>query len=309
MKTRPWIKPPALEAGSVIGVAAPASPVQAAFVEKGLEELVRLGFRTRPGTFLYERHRYKAGTAQERFTDLMELWENPEVDAIFCARGGYGTLDLLERLDGEHLRAHPKILLGSSDVTALLCFVTARSGLVCFHGPMVAQQIARGEQAYDSASLLAVMRAKDAGLRVGGPHTRAVHPGSAEGTLWGGCLSLVSALVGTPYLPVHRDAIIFLEDTGVKPYQIERMLAQIRLAGVFEGVKGVVFGEMPDCRQHPDQEYEIEELLADLTSGLGVPVVCGLPSGHTLSPARTLPLGVRVRLDHRGIELLEGAVR
>jgi muramoyltetrapeptide carboxypeptidase len=115
-------------------------------------------------------------------------------------------------------------------------------------------------------------------------------------------------LVGTSYLPSFEGAILFLEDTGVRPYQIDRMLTQLRLAGCLEGVRGLVFGEMPDCDQHPDQGYSTEELISDLTAEFAVPVMFGFPSGHTTAPAWTLPLGIRARLDAGGLSLLEGAV-
>lgn len=302
------LKPPALAPSSLVGVVAPASPVRQEFVERGLAELARLGFRTRTGRSLELRTRYTAGDATARAKDLLDLWQDPEVAAIFCARGGYGCLELLDHLDPQLFRARPKILLGSSDVTALLAFLTAKAGLVCFHGPMVAQQIAKGPTAYDSASLMRVLTTVGAGGRIPAPGARELHPGSAEGILLGGCLSLVTALVGTPYLPGFEDAIVFLEDEAVKPYQIDRMLTQLRLAGCFDGVRGLVFGEMPGCHQHPDQGYRLEELLKELTGYLGVPVLTGFPSGHTVSPAQTLPFGSRARIDSEGLHLLEGAV-
>jgi muramoyltetrapeptide carboxypeptidase len=136
-----------------------------------------------------------------------------------------------------------------------------------------------------------------------------LHPGSAEGRLEGGCLSILVSLVGTPYLPSFGDAILFLEDTQTKPYQIDRMLTQLRLAGLLDGVRGIVFGEMPDCEQHPDQGYRLQDMLRDWTADLRVPVSFGFPSGHTRSLGVTLPLGVRARLDHDGLSILEGAVR
>lgn len=302
------LKPPALKPSSVIGIFAPASPVRREFLERGMQEIRRLGFRTRLGKGVFTRTRYTAGEAAIRVSDLLDLWEDPEVDAVFCARGGYGSLDMLERLDAARFRDRPKILLGSSDVTALLCFLMSRVGLICFHGPMVAQQIARGDGAYDTDSLVGVLSRREPWGNVSAPGIRSLHAGEAEGVLMGGCLSLVTALVGTPYLPSFDGAILFLEDTGVRPYQVDRMLRQLRLSGWLKGVRGLVFGEMPDCEQHPEQGYRIDELLADLTADLGVPVLFGLPSGHTLRPAWTLPLGVRARIGTGGLSLLEGAV-
>ena len=303
------LKPLALRPPSLVGIVAPASPIRREFLDRGVAELERLGFRIRTGRAVHERSRYTAGDPEARAADLLELWEDPEVAALFCARGGFGSVQLLERIDAGRFHARPKILVGSSDVTALLLFLLSRVGVVAFHGPMVAQQIARGPEAYDVSSLLEILSANQARSPLLGPRLRMLHRGKAEGVLWGGCLSLVTALVGTPYLPSFDDAILFLEDANVKPYQIDRMLTQLRMSGRLEGVRGLVFGEMPGCVQHPEQGYGLDELLTDLTAGLGVPVLLGLPSGHTLSPGITIPLGVRARIDSSGLRLLEGAVR
>lgn len=302
------LKPPAIGTSALVGVVAPASPVKREFMEKGLKELAKLGYRTRLGRSVYARSRYTAGGPDERAEDLVELWEDPEVEAIFCARGGYGSLELLERLDANRLRARPKILMGASDITALLALLVSRAGVVCFHGPMVAQQMARGDSAYDAAGLLQLLGSPDPAGRLAAPGARLLHPGTAEGALLGGCLSVVVALVGTPFLPSFEGAIVFLEDTAVKPYQIDRMLLQLRLGGCLDGIRGIVFGEMPGCEQHPSQGYELDDVLRDRTADLGVPVLSGFPSGHCVSPAKTLPFGTRARLDQDGLSLLEGAV-
>jgi len=308
------LKPRALEPGALVGVVAPASPVGQEFLEHGLAEISRLGFRTKLGRSILARGRYTAGSAGERLGDLMELWEDPQVSAVFCARGGYGALELLERLEAERFRAAPKVFLGSSDATALLLFLTGQAELVSFHGPMVAQQIARGEAAYDRESLLQVLGDRLEARRLSASLAKPLHCGTAEGVLLGGCLSLVASLVGTRFLPSFRGALLFLEDTGVKPYQIDRMLTQLRLAHCFEGVMGVIFGEMPGCEQHPEQGYRLEEVLSDLTADLKVPVLFGFPSGHSVQPSVTLPLGVRARLSceasraPEGLSLLEPAV-
>jgi muramoyltetrapeptide carboxypeptidase len=302
------LKPPRLKASSVIGVVAPASPVRREFLELGVAELSRLGFETRLGSNLYSRARYTAGSASERIEDLVKLWDDPEVDAIFCARGGYGSLDVLRGLDPMRFSNSPKIFLGSSDITALLCFLLRHSHLVCFHGPMVAQKIARGDGSYDAAHLVRVLGEEKALGHLSIPQVRMLHPGASEGILLGGCLSLITALVGTPHLPSFDGAIVFFEDTGVRPYQLDRMLTQLKMAGCLAGVRGMIFGEMPDCEQHPNQGYTVEELLADLTEDLGIPVGYNFPSGHTRSADHVLPLGIRARLDETGLTLLEGAV-
>jgi muramoyltetrapeptide carboxypeptidase len=171
---------------------------------------------------------------------------------------------------------------------------------------MVAQKMARGS--YDAEGLLRLIRSREAVGTLTASGTRVLHSGSGEGTLVGGCLSIIASLVGTPFLPSCEDAILFLEDTLVKPYQIDRMLTQLRLAGCLDSIRGLVFGQMAHCEQHPDQGYTLEEMLSDWTASLRVPVMFGFPSGHTEIDAMTLPLGVRARLDDDGLHILEGAV-
>lgn len=300
------LKPPRVRAGALVGVLAPSSPVRREFVERGVAELTRLGFRTKLSPHLYARGRYTAGGAQERLDDLVALWSDPEVDAVFCARGGYGSMELLASLEPAMFRKRPKVFLGASDVTAVHGFLGARAGVVAFHGPMVAQRIAR--RGYDTGSLLRMIQSPEPAGLVSAPGMETLHRGTGEGRLWGGCLSIVVSLVGTPFLPPFADAILFLEDTLVKPYQIDRMLMQLKLAGCLDSVRGLVFGQMANCEQHPDQGYTLQEMLRDWTAHLGVPVLFGFPSGHTTSDAMTLPLGVRARLDADGLHLLEGAV-
>lgn len=299
------LKPKALVDGALVGVAAPASPVRREFVDRGVAELERLGLRTRLAPHLFARGRYTAGTPGERAADLASLWDDPDVSAIFCARGGYGSMDVLSHLPLSSLSRSPKILLGASDVTALLAYLGA-ADIVSFHGPMVAQDIARG--GYDANQLMALLRGEIAEGRLDAPGFEPLHSGAGEGVLLGGCLSMVVSLVGTPYLPAFDDAVLFLEDTLVKPYQIDRMLSQLLLSGRLDAVRGIVFGQMTRCEQHPEQGYTLQEMLRDWTAHLRVPVWFGLPSGHTTTAALTLPLGVRARLDDSGLTLLESAV-
>jgi muramoyltetrapeptide carboxypeptidase len=301
------LKPPALRPQAVVGVIAPASPVRREFVERGVAELERLGFRAKLGRHLYDKSRYTAGSVDDRLADLVELWDDPDVSALFCARGGYGAMELLGELGADRFRDNPKVFLGSSDVTALLGFMAARAGIVSFHGPMLAQQIARGS--YDAEGLLAAIGSERAPGLIPADGVQRLHEGAAEGVLFGGCLSLIASLIGTPFLPSFEGSILFLEDIQVKPYQIDRMLTQLSLAGRLEGVRGLVFGQMPGCEQHPEQGYTLPQMLTDWTDHLNIPVLFGFPSGHTSSECRTLPLGVRARLDGDGLSVLEGAVR
>ena len=302
------VRPQAVPPGATVGILAPASPVQLPWLEAGEAELRRIGLVPRRSGNLLKRSGYTAGSAAERTEDLLELLEDEGVSALFGARGGYGCLDLLPLMPPERIREHPKVLLGGSDLTALLALWSG-AGVVSFHGPMVAQQIARGPSRWNAEETLGLLRARGPGFELPWRDAESLHPGRAEGVLRGGCLSILAALAGTPFATSFRGAIAVLEDISVKPYQIERMLTQLALAGLLDGVRGIIFGRMPGCTQHPDQGYTTAELLARLSERFEVPAVFGFATGHTADdPCRTVPLEVRARMDEDGLTLLEGAV-
>jgi muramoyltetrapeptide carboxypeptidase len=302
------IKPPALRPGDLIGIVAPASNVKLDLLEAGCRELERLGFRTlyRPG--ITSTHRYLSGTDERRAAEFLEMLRNPEVRAIFCARGGYGCSRIVPYLEPELLRVNPKIINGASDVTTLLALLD-RSGLTGFHGPMVATSFRLGEAAYDKSILLNVLSGST--VRFPTRETTVLRPGEARGRLTGGCLSLVAATLATPYEIDTTDSILVLEDIDAKPYQIDRMLTQLVQAGKFDSVKGVVFGEMMNCMQHTNQGYALEEVLLDLLGSTRFPILYGFPTGHTSKPNVLVPFGVEARLALGAdsvFELLEPAV-
>jgi len=302
------IKPPALRPGDLIGVVAPASNIKPEMLEEGCRELERLGFRTlhRPG--ITTSWRYFSGTDERRAAEFLEMLRNPEVRAIFCARGGYGSGRIIPYLEPELLRANPKIINGSSDITAMLSFLD-RSGLVGFHGPMVATAIRQGEAGYYKNLLMELLSGTMVAFPVTG--TRPLRPGHAEGRLIGGCLSLVVATLGTPYEIDTDDSILVIEDQDTKPYQVDRMLTQLKQAGKLRSVRGIVFGEMLNCTQHASQGYTLEEVILDILADFDLPILYGFPTGHTSGPNAIVPFGVRARL-HVGndtvFELLEPAV-
>jgi muramoyltetrapeptide carboxypeptidase len=305
----PRIKPPALRPGDLIGIVAPASNVKPELLAEGCRELERLGFRTlyRPG--IATAHRYFAGSDERRAAEFLEMVRNPEVRAIFCARGGYGSARILPYVEPELLRSNPKIINGASDITNLLTFLD-HSGLVGFHGPMVATAIRQGPAAYDPQTLLDVLGGKTVRFPLNG--TDVLRPGRGEGRLSGGCLSQVVSTLGTSYEIDTADAILVLEDIDTKPYQIDRMLTQLRQAGKLEGVRGAVFGEMPNCVQHVNQGYSLDEVIMDVLGETEFPVLFGFPTGHTTKQANlVVPFGVRARLalgNEPAFELLEPAV-
>ncbi len=302
------IKPPALQPGDLIGIVAPASNIKPDLLDEGCRELERLGFRTLYRPDISTTYRYFSGSDERRASELVEMIRNPEVRAIFCARGGYGTARIIPYIEPELIRSNPKIFNGSSDITSLLTFWD-RSGVVSFHGPMVATAIRQGKAAYGQAVLLDLLRGEAVRFPLAG--TSVLRAGEAEGRLTGGCLSLVVATLGTSYEIDTTDSILVLEDLAAKPYQIDRMLTQLKQAGKLKGVKAIVFGEMLDCIQHVHQGYSLEEVVMDVLADTAFPILYGFPTGHTTGPNVMVPFGVRARLSLGSaslFELLEPAV-
>ncbi len=281
-----------------MGVIAPAGAVPREDLEAGIALLEAKGLRVRLGASVWKRHGYLAGTDEERARDLVEMFVDPNVRAVFAARGGYGCTRLLPHLDAALLRNHAKIFVGSSDCSALLTFLVDRCGMVAFHGPVVTG-LARRSDALDR--LLEVLSGK-ASSHVQAP--RCLRPGRGEGTLRGGCLSVLGALVGTPWAPaVHEPTIWFFEDVNEKPYRIDRLLTQWMQAGLWAATRGIVWGEMVDC-DAPGNGWDIWTVIQERTAFLGVPMAAELPSGHGAGTI-TLPLGIHVRLADAQLEYLE----
>lgn len=289
------VKPPALRPGDTIGIVAPASNVNQADLEAGCEALRRAGYRPFYFDSILDRDLYFAGSLQRRVRELEDMFTRDDVRAIVCARGGYGANYLLPELDIKKIRANPKIFLGYSDITCLLTYFLDAAGLVTFHGPMVSKDW-NNANGIDLASWLSALSNSAAwGVPVN-ESVRALTEGEAEGTLYGGCISILVASLGTPYEIKTEGTILFLEDIAAKPYQIDRMLMQLKLSGHLSGVRGIVFGEMLDCQQSTNQDYTLLEVIKRITGGLGIPVACGLKSGHVTSGNVTLPFGVRTKL-------------
>ena len=305
------IKPAALQPGDAVAIVAPASNLKREYLERGVAELARLGFRAKYAADICDKDRYTAGSDERRTRELHAAFADPEVKAVWAARGGYGVMRLFALLDESLLRAHPKIFIGYSDMTALHLYLWRRFGWVTFHGPMAAKDLAGGAACYDAATLLAALTQAEPLGAITNDKLEALHASAAvTGRLVGGCLSLIAALMGTPDELDTRDSILFLEDTGVKPYALDRMIQQLKLAGKFDGVRGIVFGEMTACQQNVEQGYTLQEVLTELTADLRVPVLFGLPSGHSPQGNLTLPLGVMATLDvaQRMLRLDEAAV-
>ncbi len=305
------VKPPALRPGDMVGVVAPASNIKRAELAAGCEALRRAGYRPFYLDSILEKDLYFAGSVQRRARELEQMLARDDVRAIVCARGGYGANYLLKELDLEIIKAHPKIFVGYSDITTLLTYFHDTAGLITFHGPMAAKDWAH-EGGVDLASWQSALSETtdwDVTLNVG---ASGLVDGDAEGVLYGGCLSILVGSLGTPYEIKTAGTILFLEDLAAKPYQIDRMLMQLKLAGHFEDVRGIIFGEMLDCVQTANQGYTLQDVVKRIVGNLGVPVAFGVRSGHVTSGNVTLPFGVLAKVAVRGgevrLRILESAV-
>ena len=289
------IKPRALRPGDKVGIVAPASNVNREMLEAGCDGLRRVGYEPFYFESILDRDLYFAGTAERRVRELEDMFARDDVRAIVCARGGYGSNYLPLALDPNKIVQHPKILVGYSDITTLVCCMADSANFVTFHGPMVTKDFAVAD-GVDLDSWQNALGGAEEWSIAEGSGARPLLAGHGEGILYGGCLSMLVASLGTQHEIRTAGTILFLEDVAAKPYQIDRMLMQLKLAGKLKDVRGIVFGEMMDCRQGPDQDYTLEEVVLRIVADLRIPVAFGLRSGHVSRANITLPIGVRARL-------------
>jgi muramoyltetrapeptide carboxypeptidase len=280
----------------MVGVVSPASTPQAAKVQAGLDALHMLGYGTRLYPHALDRGPlYYAGTAAERVLDLHAAFADPEIDAVICTRGGWGSAELLPLLDRDLIRANPKPFLGYSDHTSLHLWLRNEAGMVSFQAPMVAADFSKSD-GVDLASWRSALEGSsewslgpESGLRV-------LRSGVAEGELGGGCLAIYAESLGAPWAAKNHGGVLMLEDIHVKPFQWDRMLVHLRHAGMLEGVEGICFGDMRQSCSAEEQSALEASLLHALVDFKG-PIAIGLRSGHVDHGNITLPFGVRVRLD------------
>jgi len=292
-----------------VGVVAPASNIKREMLDAGCEGLRRAGYEPFYFDSILDRDLYFAGSVMRRAQELEDMFTRDDIRAILCARGGYGSNYLPLTLDPQKIIPHPKILVGYSDITTLLCCMADAANFVTFHGPMVTKDfaVAGGVDLDSWQNALGGVEQWEIG---DGSGAKPLLPGAAEGILYGGCLSMLAASLGTPHEIRTAGTILFLEDIAAKPYQIDRMLMQLKLAGKLKDVRGIIFGEMMDCRQTPDQDYTLEEVILRVVADLQIPVAFGLRSGHVSHANITLPIGVRARLevaDEVKLNILESA--
>lgn len=304
-------KPPRLRPGDCIGVISPAAAVQEDKLQRGCHALENLGFGVRIGEHVLDRHRFLAGTDAERARELSAMFHDPDIKAIFCSRAGYGSGRLLPLLDLPTLGQHPKIFLGYSDVTLLLNAFVQQAGFVAFHGPLVAGELAEDFSLRSQTHLVRLLTEGKGEEALAFPTVlqRPKTARVAEGLLLGGCLSMLAATLGTPFVIDTTDCILFIEDVGERPYRVDRMLTQLKQAGKLERLAGVIFGEMSKCWEAEQDLAPVHAVIQDIFADYHYPVGFGLPAGHD-GENFTLPLGTRAQLDmqQQQLRFLETAV-
>lgn len=299
-------KPAALKKGDKVAVVAPAGSMDDEPLKAGAAAIERAGFVVELGENILARDGYLAGAPERRAGILQNFFARDDIAAIFSARGGFGSIQLLPFLDAGLIARRPKIFAGYSDISILLNWLVQRCGVVAFHGPMVTMEMARGLAGRNAEFFWGTLRGEMREWRVA--LNDAVRPGVAEAEMAGGCLSAIVTMIGTPYDLDTAGKILFLEDVGEKPYRIERMLTHLKMAGKLGGVAGVVFGTFTRC--DGPGERDVETIIRELFRDAPYPVVTGLAAGHG-EDNLLLPFGVRMRLDGDApsLALLESPVR
>jgi muramoyltetrapeptide carboxypeptidase len=290
------LKPRALSPGDRLAVVAPASPFPREDFDRGIAELERLGFVPVFDESVFARHNYVAGSPELRAEALRGAWRDPSISGVIAVRGGYGSMQLLPLLDREEATRACKALIGYSDLTAILTFLTLQCGVVSFHGPMLAGRLGRGEEGYDHSTFERVLFRREPAGELAPESAVTLRRGEARGMLIGGTLTQLVASLGTPYaFDPPAGHVLFLDEVAERPYRIDRMLTQLRQAGLLARAAAVVFNEMPKCDE-PSGEPTARAAIADLLKDFPGPVVFGFPSGHALGASITLPFGVGCRV-------------
>jgi muramoyltetrapeptide carboxypeptidase len=287
------IKGPRLKPNQTVGIIAPSSPFGQSEISEGIRLLESFPLKVIHGQHLFDRQRYLAGNDSDRVSDIHRMFSDPEVKAIFCARGGYGSARLLKKIDFPLIKNNPKIFVGFSDLTALLIAFYHQCGLVTIHGPTLTNLPHKSNWEHLSRLITTSQRTR-VSFRNGTVITR----GTARGILLGGNLSTLCSLLGTPYVPSFDGIILFVEEKGESPYRLDRMLTQLLLTNRLKGVAGLAIGHTVDC----GSKDEIDSLLYERLGGLPVPIVTGLPAGHGEENI-AIPLGLPALLDTEGMVL------
>ncbi len=277
-----------LKQGDTIGICAPSGSFDNHKFKKGLEIIKDMGFKVRVPEDIHAKKRYLAGNDSLRAKVITDFFVDTKVKAIMCARGGFGAIRILDYLDWQAIEKNPKLFIGFSDITALLVSLANLSQMKVIHGPNITSLAEADEETKDS--LYELLIHGSTGMRVNTPVI--INKGLCGGRLLGGNLATMNHLVGTKYQVEFKDSIFFLEDTGEPPYKIDRMLTQMKMAGCFKGIKGVVAGSFKDC----ENIEMVQEIIKEIFDEYQVPILAGIESGHGRINL-SLPLGVEVKMD------------
>jgi muramoyltetrapeptide carboxypeptidase len=292
--------PQALKPGDTLGIVAPASPFDQSSFDAGLRVLEAMGFNLIIPEDIFKKNGYLAGSDQCRADLINRLFTNSDIDGIICARGGYGAMRILPLLEADVIALHPKVFVGFSDITVLLGFLVKCCRMVAFHGPTVTT-LGKGNPVTLHRFLSALTQ--PAPLSIAAASNTVIMSGKATGRFLCGNLTLFSHLLGTPFQPDFKNCILLIEDQGEAPYRIDRMLTQILLAGVFDGLAGLALGSFANC----GSAEEIPRIVADRLGGLTIPILAGFDVGHQ-AVNMTLPVGLPVELDtHAGTLTFKGS--
>ena len=302
--------PKKLSRGMAIGIIAPSGPADQDSLNTAIINMRAKGYNVKIGAHLFDRLGFLAGKDEDRAADLNEMFSDANVDAIFCARGGYGAGRLLDRIQWDRLTEHPKIFCGYSDITILHLAIERYCGIISFHGPMAQKLDGNLPQPAEECFWKMMEHSEPFGkYDCGGASIITLHGGTAQGRLSGGCLSLLAAAAGTKEEPDFRGKIVVIEDVGENVYRVDRMLLQMERAGIMQQAEGFVIGDVTDC---PDKQQPISllDIWQDRIAKWRKPAIAGFPFGHVVSPY-TIPLGCMAELnaDNRTLTILEPAVK
>ena len=290
------IKPPCLQKGDTIGLISPANQIKPEEVEPVVDFLSDKGFRVKLGEHIFDQYGYLAGKDEARAQDVNQMFADESVQGILTLRGGWGCNRILPLIDYQLIRQHPKVIMGFSDITSLLLAISSRTGLITFHGPVGVSTwnpftLDYVQSILVNSQMMVLQNPPELPINT-------INSGKARGSLWGGNLSVLASMIGSDYLPQWQEAILFVEDIGEDVYRLDRLLTQLKLAGILEQLSGFIFGQCTDCPAGEDGEpsLTLEQVLEDLLKPLGIPAWSGAAFGH-VQDKWTLPVGLPVEID------------
>ncbi len=302
-------KPPRLQVGDTVGLIAPAGIVDAKDIEAAQKSVSQLGLKVKLGKHILDRYGYLAGKDAARAQDVNLMFSDRTIKAIIPMRGGWGCNRILPLLNYSLIRSHPKIIIGYSDITTLLLAINARSQMITFHGPVATSTWNQFTVDYFKRILFNAEAVTMQNLNPSEVRVETIAPGNARGKLVGGNLSVLSAMVGSPYLPSWNKSILFVEEIGEDVYRVDRMLTQLKTAGILNQIAGFIFGQCTKCSLGDEPSFTLMQVLQDHILPLGIPAWYGSMIGH-IKDKFTLPIGVEVEIDAElgTIRMLEAAV-